>query len=89
MWALHRTGEDNDPINHDTDFTWDFHSNVCHCNTSSLKIDNYNRKVIGNGAKSHTFTRLNGVCQGGILSPLLLNVYFDEIIYKLENSDIG
>ncbi len=32
---------------------------------------------------------MNGVCQGGVLSPLLFNVYFDEMIHKLEKDGIG
>ncbi len=32
---------------------------------------------------------MNGVGQGGVLSPLLFNVYFDEMIYKLEKRCIG
>ncbi len=31
---------------------------------------------------------MNEICQGGILPPLLFNVYFDEMIYKLEKSFI-
>ncbi len=57
-----------------------------------LLLDNYTRQNIcttWNGTKSHTFTALNGVCQGGVLSPLLFNVYLDEMIYKLEKNCIG
>ncbi len=32
---------------------------------------------------------MNGLRQGDVLSPLLFNVYFDEMIYKLEKSCIG
>ncbi len=38
---------------------------------------------------THTYTVLNGVCQGGVLLLLLFNVYCDEMIYKLEKSCIG
>ncbi len=58
----------------------------------SLLLNNYTRQntcTTWNGTKSHTFTALNGVRQGGVLSPLLFNVYFDEMIYKLEKSCIG
>ncbi len=44
-------------------------------------LDNYTRQNIctnWNGTKSHTFTALNGVCQGGVLLQLLFNVYFDK-----------
>ncbi len=57
-----------------------------------LLLDNYTRKNICttlNDVKSHTFTALNGVHQGGVLLLLLFNVYFDEMIYKLEKSCIG
>ncbi len=37
---------------------------------------------------THIFSALNGVCQGGVLLPPLFNVYFDEMIYKLEKSCI-
>ncbi len=46
-----------------------------------LLLDNYTRQNIctsWNGTKSHTFTALNGVRQGSVLSPLLLNGYFDD-----------
>ncbi len=45
--------------------------------------------AIWNGAKSHAFTTINGVRQGGVLLPLLFNVYFNEKIHKLVNSGIG
>ncbi len=57
-----------------------------------LLLDNYTRQNIcttWNGTKSHTFTTLNGVHQGGVLSPLLFNVYFDAMIDKLEKNCIG
>ncbi len=53
-----------------------------------LLLDNYTRQNIcttWNDTKSHIFSAL---CQG-VLSPLLFNVYFDEMIYKLEKSCIG
>ncbi len=56
-----------------------------------LLLDNCTRQnicAIWNGAKSHTFTAMNGECQGGVLSPLLFNVYFDEMIHKLEKGGI-
>ncbi len=52
-----------------------------------LLLDNYTRQNIcttWNDTKSQTFTALNGV-----LSPLLFNVYFDEVKYKLEKRCIG
>ncbi len=50
-----------------------------------LLLDNYTRQTIcttWNGTKSHSFTALDGVRQGGVLSPFLFNVYFDEMIYN-------
>jgi len=39
-----------------------------------------------NGVLSSSFRVLCGVCQGGILSPLLFNVYVDELIESLSAS---
>ncbi len=53
----------------------------------AILLDNYTRQNIcttWNGTKSYAFTALNGVYQDGVLTPLLINVYFDEMIYKLE-----
>ncbi len=57
-----------------------------------LLLDTYTRQnicAIWNGAKSHTFTAMNSICQGSVLSLLLFNVYFDEMIHKLEKGGIG
>ncbi len=57
-----------------------------------LLLDNYTRQNIcttWNDTKSQTFTALNGIRQGGVLSPLIFNVYFDEMIYKLEKNCIS
>ncbi len=57
-----------------------------------LLLDNYTRHnicAIWNGAKSHIFTAMKDVCQGGVLSPLLFNVFFDEMIHKLEKGGIA
>ncbi len=38
---------------------------------------------------SSSFKLLNGVRQGGILSPRFFNVYIDDLSYKLSASNIG
>ena len=38
---------------------------------------------------SDTFTTMNGVRQGGVLSPILFAVYIDELLKRLETSGIG
>ena len=35
------------------------------------------------------FYATNGVKQGGIISPILVNVYMDDLSISLNNSDIG
>ena len=42
-----------------------------------------------NGVKSHEFTAANGVRQGGVLSPLLFNIYFDEMLTRLKDNGVG
>ena len=41
------------------------------------------------GAYSDTFTICNGVKQGGVLSPLLFNIYLEELLLKLEAQGLG
>ena len=41
-------------------------------------------RIRWNGAFSNTFTRCNGVKQGGVLSPLLFNIHLEELLLKLE-----
>ena len=58
-----------------------------------LLLDSYSRqqmKAKWNNCLSTTFHVTNGVKQGGVLSPLLFIVYFDELITRLKkNSGIG
>ena len=55
-------------------------------------IDSYTRQVTyikWNSAKSSSIPMLNGVKQGGVLSPVLFCIYMDELIGRLENSGFG
>ena len=54
-----------------------------------LLIDSYVRQqacVSWNGFKSNYFILQNGVKQGGVLSPVLLIMYIDNILTKLKHS---
>jgi hypothetical protein len=46
-------------------------------------------RVNWKGYISDTFTVKNGVKQGGVISPLLFSVYIDELLHRLQNSNIG
>jgi len=48
-----------------------------------------NAVVRWNGVLSYSFTVLCGVRQGGVLSPLLFNVYIDDLILRLESDRLG
>ena len=55
-------------------------------------IDSYTRQVTyvqWNSARSSAIPMLNGVKQGGVLSPILFCVYMDELIGRLEKSGLG
>ena len=57
-----------------------------------LILDLYTRqsvKAAWNCEKSFSFDVTNGVRQGGVLSPILFNVYFDELLHRLQQNDIG
>ena len=57
-----------------------------------LLLDCYTRQVIKTrwgSAMSDQFTALNGVRQGGVLSPILFSVYFDELMTRLKQQPAG
>ena len=57
-----------------------------------LLLDSYLRQSINANwcnIQSDSFASTNGVGQGAILSPLLFNIYMDELLLTLKNSDIG
>ena len=57
-----------------------------------LILDLYTRqnvKAAWNCEKSFSFDVTNGDRQGGMLSPILFNVYFDELVHRLQHNDIG
>ena len=46
-------------------------------------------KAAWNCDKYFSFDVMNGVRQGGVLSSILFNVYFDELLHRLQQNDIG
>ena len=46
-------------------------------------------RVKWNGTISSTFSTSNGVKQGVVLSPILFNVYLDELIKMLSEQGLG
>ena len=46
-------------------------------------------RIIWNGAYSDTITICNGVKQGRVLTPLLFNIYLEELLLKLEAQGLG
>ena len=41
------------------------------------------------GVKSHSFNTFSGVKQGGVISPILFSIYYDELITRLSSSRYG
>ena len=57
-----------------------------------LLLDMYTRQRMctdWNGTRSDFFGACNGVKQGGILSPVLFCVYFDELLKRISDSELG
>ena len=57
-----------------------------------IVLDMYTRqsiKATWNGTNSCPINVSNGVRQGGVLSPILFNVYMDELLQRLQKQDIG
>ena len=48
-----------------------------------------NLRASWNGVISTNFSVSNGVRQGGVLSPILFNVYIDELLLRLKQHDFG
>jgi len=46
-------------------------------------------RVLWAGLTSDYFTAVNGVKQGGVISPVLFCVYIDDLLVKLSRSGIG
>ena len=57
-----------------------------------LLLDSYTRQCMyikWNDILSEPISVLNGVKQGGILSPILFSIYYDELLLKLQDLNIG
>ena len=55
-------------------------------------LDGYTRqsvRVQWDGVHSRNFNTFNGVKQGGVISPILFAIYYDELIARLSNSRYG
>ena len=46
-------------------------------------------RVVWNGILSDYFLVVNGVKQGGVLSPIVFSVYIDGLLVRLTNSNVG
>jgi hypothetical protein len=46
-------------------------------------------RVLWNGIYSECFAVSNGVKQGGIISPILFSIYFDEVLCQLQSAGVG
>ena len=55
-------------------------------------LDGYIRQsacIQWEGVKSRSFNTFNGVKQGGVISPILFSIYYDELITRLSSSRYG
>jgi len=80
-----------DRVNHSKLFDKMIERNVPHCFIRVLH--NWYSKLVSvvkwNGVFSYPFSVYCGVRQGGVLSPLLFNIYVDDLIHQLEASNYG
>ena len=60
-----------------------------YCRLLALMYTHQTLRVQWNGIFSDTFGVLNGVKQGGVLSPILFCIYIDELFVRLKKSQIG
>ena len=59
------------------------HNHFCAYNTRQQA------RVLWNNCNSRYFNVDNGVKQGGVLSPLLVNLYIDGLLIRLQKSGVG
>ena len=80
-----------DKVHYGTMFSILLNKNVPYC-IIRLLMDSYVRqeaRVIWNSCHSTYFRLMNGVKQGGVLSPTLFNLYIDRLLITLKNSGLG
>ena len=58
-------------------------NNILAAKTKMVKVFATKFQVKWDNVVSAPFCVSNGVCQGGILSPILFNVYMDELSHQL------
>ena len=45
--------------------------------------------IIWNGLSSNALSVSQGVCQGGVLSPILFTLYINNLLKELSHSNVG